>query len=58
MLKEGSKKQLEAYNHLVEAVPAMTDFEVKEVMKAVPKPDIGVPHSILEVFNEYKEQNF
>ena len=58
MLKEGSQKQLEAYNHLVEAAPTMMDSEVKEVMKAVPKPDIGVPHSILEVFDEYREQNF
>ena len=58
MLKEGNKKQLEVYNHLVEAVPAMTDSEVKEVMKAVPKPDIGVLHSILEVFDKYGEQNF
>ena len=41
MLKEGSQKQLEAYNHLVEAVPMMMDSEVKELMKAVPKPDIG-----------------
>ena len=36
----------------------MTDSEVKEVMKAVPKPDIGVPHAVLEVFDEYGEQNF
>ena len=58
MLKEGSQKQLEAYNHLVKAVPMMMDSEVKEVIKAVPKPDIGVPHAVLEVFDEYREQNF
>ena len=58
MLKEGSQKQLEAYNHLVEAVPMMMDSEVKELMKAVPKPDIGVLHAVLEVFDEYGEQNF
>ena len=58
MLKEGSQKQLEAYNHLVEAVPMMKDTEVKEVMKSVPKPDIGMLHAVLEVFNEYGEQNF
>ena len=38
MLKEGSQKQLKAYNHLVEAVPMMSDSDVKEVMKSVPKP--------------------
>ena len=36
----------------------MTDTEVKEVTKLIPKPDIGMPHSILEVFNEYRENNF
>ena len=55
MLKEGSQKQLEAYNHLVEAVPMMLDSEVKEVMKSVLKPDIGIPHAVLEVFDEYGE---
>ena len=58
MLKEGSQKQLEAYNHLVEAVPMMSDSEVKEVVKSVLKPDIGIPYVVLEVFDEYGEQNF
>ena len=58
MLKEGSQKQLEAYNHVVEAVPMMLDSEVKEVMKSVPRPDIGILHAVLEVFDEYGEQNF
>ena len=36
----------------------MGPFKVKEVMKSVPKPDIGIPHTVLEVFNEYVEHNF
>ena len=36
----------------------MSDSEVKEVIKSVPKPDIGVLHAVLEVFDEYGEQNF
>ena len=27
-------------------------------MKSVPNPDIGIPHAVLEVFDEYSEQNF
>ena len=58
MLQESSKKQLEAYNQLVQSVPSMIDTEVKEVVKTVPKPDIGIPHLVLEVFDEYGENNF
>ena len=42
----------------MQAVPLMTDTEVKEVIKTIPKPDTGMPHSILEVYDEYGENNF
>ena len=58
MLQESSKQQLVAYNHLVNAIPLMTDTEVRKVTKTVPKPEIGVPHSVLETFDEYGQVNF
>lgn len=58
MLQESSKQQLLAYNHLIGAIPSMTDTEMRKVAKTVPKPDISVPHSVLEVYDEYSEANF
>lgn len=58
MLKEATQGHLKAYNKLIEAIPSLTNTEVKKVTAAVPKPEIGIPHSILEVFNEYGDVNF
>ena len=58
MLQESSKQQLAAYNHLVEAISSMTDTEVRKVTKTVPKPDIRVPHSVLEIFDKNGDVNF
>ena len=58
MLQESSKQQLVAYNHLVEAILSMTDTEVRKVTKIVPKPDIGVPHNVLQTFDKYGDVNF
>ena len=52
MLQKSSKQQLTAYNHLVDLIPSMTDTEIKKVAKTVPKPDIGVPHSVFEIYDE------
>ena len=48
MLQDSSKKQLEAYNHIVDAILSMADTEVKSVDKVVQKPE-----SVLKVFDKY-----
>ena len=36
----------------------MTDTEVRKFAKTVPKPDIGVPHSVLQTFDDHGEVTF
>ena len=58
ILQESGKQQLAAYNHLAGAIPSMTNTEVKKVAKTIPKPDIGVPHSVLKTYDEDSDVNF